>query len=815
MNGLLHDLRYSIRQLRKSPGFAAVVVVTLGLGIGANTAIFSVVNAVLLRPLALSNPDQLVRVWHTPPQTSFPGMTTFSVSPANFLDWQKQNHVFERMAIYGYRVVTLTGGGQAEQVDTTAVSPQFFDTIGAKPFLGQPFSPDEQQPGRSHVVLLSHRFWQEHYGSNPEIVGRNILLDGTNYLVTGVMPASFHFPDFAQIWIPMAWTDQEKLVRGNHNYMVIARLKPGVDLQQAQAEMNTISAQLAQEYPEDDKGWGAVVLPLQADMVSGVRPALLVLLGAVGFILLIACVNVANLSLAKLFSRQKEVAIRTALGASAGRVVRQILTETIVLALLGAGLGLTYAHSGVRLIMAFLAEHLPRYTDVSIDAKVLAFTATVAIFTGIISGILPALHLARTNTSQALKQGLGRTDSDSGGNRTRSALVVIEVALSLVLLIGAGLMVRSFQNLRQVSPGFESHGVLTATAAISRNKFPQPELEANFVSQVLERVRALPGVVSAGAIDDIPLGPNGSHQPIAVEGRPVVPMSEQPEVDVSVITPGYTGALHIPVLRGRDFDNTDAIGHPATILISQSLARQFWPNEDPIGRHITLSFFPGVAREIVGVVGDVKTDGLDQTRPATALYLPLDQMTPAAGERWGSFPMTFVVRTNSNPASIAAAVTNAIHEIEHDVPVIDVQSMDEFVDSSLSQPRLNLLLLAAFAALALVLAALGIYSVLSYSVKRRVQEIGIRLALGATLADVLRMIVLEGTRPAFLGVGIGAAGALALARVMSSLIYGVKPTDPLTFLAVAVVLAIVAVCASLLPAYRAAKVDPMVALRYE
>lgn len=815
MNGLLHDLRYSVRQLRKSPGFAAIVVVTLGLGIGANTAIFSVVNAVLLRPLALSNPDQLVRVWHTPPQTSFPGMTTFSVSPANFLDWQKQNHVFESMAIYGYRVITLTGGAQAEQVDTTSVSPQFFDTIGAKPVLGRPFSSDEQQPGRSHVVLLSHRFWQEHYGSNPNIVGRNVLLDGTNYLVTGVMPASFHFPDFAQIWIPMAWTDQEKLVRGNHNYMVVARLKPGIDLQQAQAEMNTISARLAEEYPQDDKGWGAVVLPLQADMVSDVRPALLVLLGAVGFILLIACVNVANLSLAKLFSRQKEVAIRTALGASAGRVVRQILTESVVLALLGAGLGLTFAHSGVRLIMAFLAEHLPRYTDVSIDAKVLAFTAIVAIFTGIISGILPAVHLARTNTSQALKQGLGRTDSDSGGNRTRSALVVIEVALSLVLLIGAGLMVRSFQNLRQVSPGFESHGVLTATAAISRDKFPQPELEANFVRQALERMRALPGVALAGAIDDIPLGPNGSHQPIAVEGRPVVPMSEQPEVDVSVITPGYTGALHIPVLRGRDFDNTDAAGHPATILISQSLARQFWPNADPIGRHITLSFFPGVAREIVGVVGDVKTDGLDQTRPATALYLPLDQMTPAAGERWGSFPMTFVVRTNSNPASIAAAVTNAIHEIEHDIPVIDVQSMDEFVDSSLSQPRLNLLLLTAFAALALVLAALGIYSVLSYSVKRRVQEIGIRLALGASLADVLRMIVVEGTRPAFLGVGIGAAGALALARVMSSLIYGVKPTDPLTFLAVSVVLAMVAVCASLVPAYRAAKVDPMVALRYE
>jgi predicted permease len=368
------------------------------------------------------------------------------------------------MAIYGYRTLTLTGGAQAVQVNTTSVSSEFFETVGVKPLLGRWFTPDEQQPGRSHVVLLSHRFWQEHFGSNPSIVGSDILLEGTNYLIAGVMPASFHFPDFAQIWVPMAWTDQDKLIRGNHNYMVIGRLKPGVTLQQAQAEMNTISSRLAQAYPEDDKGWGAVVVPLQADLVSDVRPALLVLLGAVGFILLIACVNVANLSLARIFSRQKEVAIRTALGASASRVVRQILMESVVLALLGAGLGLTYAHSAVHFIMAFLADRLPHSIDVSIDSKVLAFTAVIAVVTGIISGVFPAFHLTRTNTSQALKQGLGRTDSDSSGNRTRSALVVVEVALSLVLLIGAGLMVRSFQNLRQVSPGFQPQGVFTTRA---------------------------------------------------------------------------------------------------------------------------------------------------------------------------------------------------------------------------------------------------------------------------------------------------------------------------------------------------------------
>ena len=815
MSGLVQDLRYAVRQIRKAPWFAAVAVITLALGMGANTAIFSVVNSVLLRPLAFKDPDELVRIWHVPPQASFPGMTTFAVSPANFLDWQSQNHVFEHIAIYGFRTFTLTGGEQAEQVDSSAVSSEFFDTVGVKPFLGRAFSSDEQQPGQSHVVLLSYRFWQEHFGSNREIVGRNITLDGTNYLIAGVMSVSFRFPDFAQMWTPMAWADQEKMVRGNHNYMVVARLKPGTDVKQAQAEMNTISARLQQQYPADDKGWGAIVLPLQADLVSDVRPALLLLLGAVGFILLIACVNVANLLLARIFSRHKEVAIRTALGASSARIVRQVLVESVLLALLGGALGLSYAHYGVRLIMAFLSDRLLHSTDASIDAKVLAFTTGIALLTGIISGLLPALHLSRANGNQALKEGLGRTDTDSGGNRTRNTLVVIEVALSLVLLIGAGLMIRSFQVLRGVNPGFQSHGVLTMATAVARSKFSEPMQEVSFFERALERVRTLPGVVAAGAINNIPLGPNGSHQPIAGEGRPVVPMSEQPEVDVSVITAGYTSALHIPILRGRDFDSADVAGRPAAILISQSLARQFWPNEDPIGKHITLSFFPGVAREVVGVVGDVKVDGLNQTRPAAALYMPLGQVTPTANEQWNAFPMTLVVRTSSSPTSIASAATNVIHELDRDVPVRDVLTMDDLVASSLSQERFDLLLLGAFAALALVLAALGIYSVLSYSVRRRVQEIGIRLALGASLSDVLGMIVFEGMKPTLLGLGIGTAAALALGQVMSSLIYGVKATDPLTFLAVIVVLAVVALFASIIPARRAAQVDPIVALHYE
>src|SRR5215467_10527560 len=591
MNGLFQDLRYAIRQLRKAPGFAAVAVITLALGIGANTAIFSVVNGVLLRPLAFKDPDRLVRVWHTPPQKSFPGITEFSVSPANFLDWQGQNHVFERMAIYGFQSFTLTGGDKAEQIVGSSVSRDFFETIGVQPMLGRTPLPEEDQPGKSQVVVLSYGFWQGHFGSNREIIGRNITLDGVSYLVAGVMPPEFRIPDVAQMWTPMAWTDQQKIVRGNHNYLVVARLSPGKDVQQAQAEMNTISARLEQQYPEDDKGWGAVVRPLHEDMVRDVRPALLVLLGAVGFILLIACVNVANLSLARIFSRQKEVAIRTALGASSTRIVRQILVESVFLALLGGALGLTYAHTGIRLIMAFLSGQVPQSVNASIDLKVLAFTAVVAIATGVISGMLPALHLSRANVNQALKEGLGRTDTGSGGNRTRNMLVVIEVAMSLVLLVGAGLMIRSFQMLRRVNPGFEPGGVLNVTAAIAGQKFQQLMQEVSFVDRVLERVRVLPGVVSAGAINNVPFGMNGSHQPIAVEGKPIVPMSEQPEVDVALVTAGYMGTLRIAVLRGRDFDNRDVAGHPATILISQSLARQFWPNEDPIGKHITLSFF--------------------------------------------------------------------------------------------------------------------------------------------------------------------------------------------------------------------------------
>ena len=815
MNGLWQDVRYGLRQLRKSPGFTAIAVITLALGIGANTAIFSVVNGILLRPLPYRDSDRLMAVWHVPPQKSFPGMTRFSVSAANYIDWHSQNHVFEKMAIFSFHPLTLTGVDKPEQVDASSVSADFFSTLGVQPVIGRTFNADEDQPGHGNVVLLSHRFWQDHFGSNRDLVGRYLTLDGASYLVAGVMPANFRMPDYADMWVPMAWTDQEKVVRGEHHYLVIGRLKDGVGMRQAQAEMNTISNRLEQQYPEDDRGWGAVVVPLHDDLVSDVRPALLVLLGAVGCILLIACVNVVNLSLAKTFSRQKEIAIRTAMGASSARVVRQVLVESVLLALIGGALGLAYAHSGVRLIMAFLADKVPRSVDVGLDLKVLVFTVAVSVFTGIIAGILPALHLSRANVNEALKQGLGRTDTDSGGNRTRNILVVVEVSLSLVLLVGAGLLIRSFQVLREVDPGFQSSGVLTQTVAVSRVKFANIQQEVAFFDRVLENVRTLPSVVAAGIIDDVPLGDGGSHQPIAAEGYPTLPMSEQPEVDVRAISAGYVNSLRIPLLSGRDLNSSDIDGRPPVALISASLAHQFWPNESSIGKHIGLTCSKGAPREIVGVVGDVKGDSLDQKRPASMLYYPLAQHGPSAVGEFQSGAMTLVVRSASNPKNLITPVANVVKNIDREIPVRDVLTMEELVANSLSQQRFNLLLLGAFAALALVLAAIGIYSVLSYSVRRRVPEIGIRLALGATLSDVFRMIMVEGMKPTLLGVAIGAAGALALGRVMSSFIYGVSSTDPVTFFGVAFVLAMVALLASLIPALRAARVDPIVALHYE
>jgi len=791
-----------MRVLRKSPGFAAAAIVVLALGIGANTAIFSVMNAVLLLPLP--EPERLMLVWHVPPAKSFPGVTQFSVSTANYLDWQKQNHVFEKMAAFGRPAMNLTGGAQPESLTAGATTADFFSVMKAAPILGRTFAADEDQPGHDKVVVLGNAFWQSHFGSNRNALGQKLTLDGEAYTVIGVMPPTFDFPPKAQVWVPLAWTEKERAVRGNHNYIVAARLTPGVDVKQAQAEMDTISSRLQQQYPVDDAGWGAVVIPLREELVGDVRPALLVLLGAVAFVLLIACANVANLTLAKTWGRKKEIAIRTVLGASRGRVLRQVLSEMMLLSLAGGLLGVFLARVIVSLIVANFSDEFPRFWEIGVDGWVLAFTLGISIFTGIVAGLAPAWRLTKTNLNEAMKQGLGKTDS--GGNRTRSVLVVSEVALSLVLLIGAGLMVRTLWNLRSVKPGFDAQNVLTMTLAIPEAKYKEQYQQDGFYRQVLERVRVLPGVESAGAISALPLT-GGSTQPFSIEGEPVVPMADQPEVAVREITAGYLQSMHVPLLSGREISDADTEDRPAVVLVSESFAKRFWPHENALGKHLTLTFFPGITREVVGVVGDVKQDGLDMDMGRETIYTALPQIHRTRAQ--------LVVHTSAPPSSLVSAVTNAVHQVDPDEPVLKVETMEDVVDASLFQQRFSMLLLAAFAGLALLLAAVGIYSVLAFAVRRRVREIGIRMALGAQIGDVLRMVLYDGMRPALAGVAIGLAGALALGRALSSLIYGVSATDPTTFVAGAGLLAAVALFASVIPAIRATRVEPMKALRDE
>jgi putative ABC transport system permease protein len=814
MTNFVFDLKYALRMLLKNPGFSAAAILVLALGIGANTAIFSVVDAVLLRPLPFPQADRLVRIWHVPPPKSFPGFTTFSVSAANYLDWRIQNHVFEKMAIYTDRNFTSSGGDNPESFWAAAVSYDFLSVLEARPLLGRDFTQDEDRPGHDKVVLLSYGLWQSHFGGNPNIVGQQISLNQQSYLVAGVMPREFRLPDYAEMWTPMAWTDAQRATRGEHHYRVIGRLKPGVDLKQAQAEMNTISSRLAQQYPADDKGWGALVVSLRDDLVSDVRPALLLLLGAVAFVLLIACANVANLVLAKTVGRRKEVAIRTALGATRGRVLEQILSETVLLSCVGGLLGIVFAHFGVELITGFLGDKLPRSTEIGMDGQVLGFTLAISLLVGVAAGLLPAWRLTKTDVNEALKQGLGRAGTDSGGRRTRNVLVISEVALALMLLIGAGLMVRSLWMLRNVDPGFEPRGVLTMDTPVPRDRFATPLAEANYYGEVLRRVCAVPGVESAAVIDARPME-GGSTNPIAIEGQPPVQMADQPEVASRVISTGYLSAMRIPLLQGRDFTDNDTADSRYVILISQSMAQRFWPNENPIGKRLSQTFFPDKMREVVGVVGDVKQDGLDVTHPVPTFYEPMTQVgVPSLGD-WTAFGLSLVVRTTTRPSSLVSAVTAAIHQVDRNQTVNEVTTMEDYVNDTLSQQRLNMLLLAAFAGLALLLAAVGIYSVLSYSVRQRVREIGIRMALGAQVHDVLRLIVIEGMTPALTGLVIGLAGALAVARLLTSLIYGVRATDPMTFGGVSVLLASVAFFASIIPAYRATRVEPMKTLRDE
>ena len=814
MSALLQDLRFALRLLVKNPGFALMAAIIMALGIGANTAIFSIVNKVLIEPLPFRDVDRVVQIWHTPPQSSFPGMTTFAISPANFLDWQKENHVFDKMALYSGASFDITGTGRPEAIGAGTVSSDFFSALGVEPLHGRIFRTEENSPGQNHEVILSYKFWQTHYAADPGAVGKTINLDGDPYTIVGVMGPAMNRPGFAQMWIPQALTPAQAAVRNNHNFLAVGRLKPGVTIEQAQSEMNTISERLEQAYPADDKGWGAVLNPLRDETVGHVRPALLMMLAAVAFVLLIACANVANLLLARTFARRKEIAIRTAMGARRARLVRQLLGESVLISLIGGALGLVAAHFGIQLLLKLFAAHLPQLGEIKLNGPVLAFTFALSVVTGILAGLLPALSMTRSDVNDALKQGLGRTDASSGSSTTRSALVVVEVALSLVLLIGAGLMIRSLAKLQTIDAGFDQHNVLTMNVQVNKKQFADPTQQSQFFNQVFERVHAIPGVEAVGAVDDLPLT-GGSSQPVAIEGHPVVALSEQPEVSVRVATPGYLQAMRVPLLQGRNISPDDRADSAAVVVISQSMAKQFWPNGDAIGHHLKLSFFPDKDRQVVGIVGDVKQNGIDSSAGIATLYWPVAQLVAPTNESWRSYPLSLVIRTTVAPRALATAVTDAIHQINKDVPVDNVLTLEEFVDATLTQHSFNMQLLSIFGLLALVLCTVGIYSVLAYSVKRGMKDIGLRIAFGATRRDVLQFVLTQAIKPTALGIVIGLTGAYTLSRLVTSMVYGISAHDTLTFAAVTALLIGVAFMAGLIPALRATHIDPIAVIRDE
>ena len=808
------DVRFALRQLYKSPGFTSIAILIMALGIGANTAIFSVVHAVLLEPLPFSDPNRLVQIWHVPPQSSFPGMTRFAVSAANFLDWQKQNDVFSGMALASGAGFEFSGHGKPEHISASTVNWNFFSVLGVQPIYGRVFIPQEDQPGRNKELILTYKLWQSHFGSDPDVVGRTVTLDGTPYMIVGVMGPKMTEPDFAQAWIPLGLTAEQAAVRGEHHYFSIARLKPGVTIAQAQAEMDTISHRLEQAYPADDKGWGATVMSMRDELVGDVRPALLMMFGAVAFVLLIACANVANLIFARVFSRRKEIAIRSALGASRGRIVQPVLAESVIVSLCGGAIGLAFARFGIDLLVKSFADNLPRMGEIGLSTPILIFTLVLSVLTGLLAGLLPALGMIRGDVSEALKQGLGRLDSDTGNSFTRSALVSVEVALSIVLVIGAGLMLRSLWSLEAVDPGFDPRNALTLGVKISRHQFAAPVQESQFFDAALQRIRTLPGVAAAGGVDNLPLT-GGSSQPVAAEGRPVVPMSEQPEVAVRVVTPGYLKAMRVALLEGRDIEQSDTADSAAVVVISKTMAKQLWPNESPIGHHLKLTFFPGKERTVVGVVGDVKQLGLDSAAGDASLYWPIAQGGDSAMAPWHPISMSIVVRTTGAPQAIASSVTKAIAEVNSAIVVDNVITLDNFIGATLSQRSFNMQLLAIFGLLALLLCTIGIYSVLAYSVKLRMREIGLRIAFGASLSDVASSVMAQGIRPAIIGIGVGLMAAFALGRVAASLIYGVSARDLATFASATLLIVLTAFAASLIPALRATRVDPLRVLHEE
>jgi len=800
---MLQDLRYGARKLRKSPGFTLVAVMTLALGIGANTAIFSVVNAVLLRPLAFDQPEQLVRVFGTNARRS-----SFSRphSYPNFSDLRDQNQTFEAMAAYTSASAALSGDDAPEQITGVIASADLFRLLRAKALIGRLLGPEDEK--RGGPVVISHGLWQRRFGADPGVVGRVIKLDGREREVVGVTPADFSFEFVtaaADFWMPIDPASSLYQQRGAIFLEAIGRMKPGVSLEQAGSDLSVVAARLEQQYQESNAGIGVRLAAAQEELVGDVRPTLLVLLGAVGFVLLIACANVANLLLARSAGRHREIAVRRALGAWRGRIVRQLLTESLLLAIAGGVLGLLFALWGVKLISAFVPENVPRFGETSIDLRVLGFTLAASVLTGLLFGIAPALQSSRFDLNEALKDG-GRGGSDGRGRtRVRSLLIVAEVALSLVLLIGAGLLIKSFSKLRNTDPGFDPSSTLTASLSLAPVRYDTDEKIADFYGRLVERVRTLPGVETVGAVNPLPLSENDYAFSFAVIGQPPPPPGQRQSASARFVSPDYFRAQGVPLRAGRVFNEADRAGAPNVLVVNEAFARRHLAGADPLGQRLRLGI-NGIEGEIVGVVGDIR--GTSLATPAEPEYY-----VPAAVI--SSNDLTLVIRTATDPATLAPALRQVVAEMDKDLPLYDVRTMESLVARSVARQRFSMTLVGVFAVLALLLSAVGIFSVMSFLVAQRTHEIGIRMALGAQARDILSMVIRHGIGLTLVGVALGLAGAFALTRLMSGLLYEVSATDPFVYGGITALLAAVALLACYLPARRATKVDPLIALRYE
>jgi putative ABC transport system permease protein len=803
---LLQDVRYAFRMLRKSPGFTSVVVLTLALGIGANATIFSVINAVLLRPLPYSQPEQLVRIYESNPGKGWP---TFSVSPPNFLDWHAQSHLIEKMAAYEPNGYSYTSGDTPEHWSGPMVTEGFFEVLKAQPELGRTFSSDEFQAGKDHVIVISDALWRSAFGGDRSVLGRNVSLDGQAFTVIGVMGPQFQFPSSAsQVWAPLIFTpDTIQNGRGGHYLGDIARLADGVTVAQAQAEMEGIAAHLAKQYPLTNDGWTTAILPLsQAGGVKEIRPALFVLLGAVGFVLLIACANSANMLLARATVRQREIAVRLTMGASRGRLVRQLLTESVLLSLIGAAFALLIAFWSTRIISTLPANFLPHAQYVTLDGHVLLFIIALAFLTGLLFGCAPAIAMVRGELSESLKEG-GRTGSGARAG-LRKLLVVAEVTLAFVLLAGAGLLMRSFSRLSNVDPGVQTAGRFAFDLSIPNKRYATPQQQIGFYDQVQQRLTALPGVGFVVYTSLLPV--SGDDEDYEVGHAADESNASNPSALSYRVSPGYMRALGISIISGREFTPADNAAAPKVCIINDVFARTFFPGRSPIGEKIRIGHEFDILREIVGVVASVKQYGQGEKDSSMQVY-----------EAFAQFPRTdasFIVRTDGNDAGLASEVRHAVQQIDSQQPVTGFRSLEEILGDNIALPRFRSVLLGMFAGLAALLAAMGLYGVMSYTVTQQTQEIGIRLALGAQRADILRLIIGRGMLLVGGGVALGIAGALALTHLLvsfASFLFGVKAYDPVTLVSVTLMFAAVAALACWLPARRASRVDPLVALRYE